>query len=96
MSIYPVHIASFHEGDQDKLELAESMIKCAYDSKCEECGGEVTIDNCWALHSLCYIGADVYCSAYCIYGLGTALLSENESTREWAKEMLKEIEGEEQ
>ena len=91
MAIYPVPIKSFHEGDPTKLDHASFLIEEVFEHKCSRCGGEVTLENCWALHSLCYIGVDhIHCSGSCAYNLPMpeSLLSEEKTTRELAEGLL--------
>jgi hypothetical protein len=95
MSIYPVHIKSFHNEDKNDLSTVRVFIK-ALGSKCNACKKKVTANNCWANHSMLYIGTDrIWCSEICAYGIAEKLLSPDEKVREWAEEYMKEIESSE-
>lgn len=89
---FPVHIASWHERDKDKLSDARTMIKI-FKPKCNTCQAKITLKNCWASNTMCYIGTNSYwCSEFCMYEVATNLLSSNPETRKWAEEMYKTIE----
>ena len=92
---FPVHIKSWHERDKDKLSTARILISIEK-PKCNTCGAKITLKNCWANHSMCYIGTDSYwCSEFCMYNIAANLLSPRAETRKWAEEMYKSIkEGE--
>lgn len=94
MSTYPVQIKDFHDKDPSKLSLARSIIK-ALSPTCAECNKKITIKNCWADHSLCYIGSDKFwCSELCAYDLPNRLVSSDPAIREWAERHMKEINDE--
>lgn len=88
---FPVHIASWHERDEDKLSVAQMLISIEK-PKCNTCSAKITLENCWANHSMCYIGVDNYwCSAFCMYEIAENLLSPRPETRAWAEEIYKTI-----
>ena len=95
MSIYPVHIKSFHNEDKNDMSTVKMLIK-VLGSKCDTCGKKVNISNCWANHSMLYIGVDeIWCSEVCAYNLAERLLDPDERIRESATQHMKEIQSNE-
>lgn len=90
MSIYPVHIKSFHENteSEDHLEMIPMMIE---NESCA-CGVKLTVDNLWADHSLTWGHyRELTCSEICAYDIPQRLLDPDPKVRERAKLHMEEI-----